>query len=121
MNSLDKGLLSSRGITVLKHPEAMNLVSSSSFVYAPNLEWAVTQDLLEAASPSVYIGNDLMRYLDFVHYPEGVPEEHRRERMERDREENAVYKGYAAERQCRKIPNLESHDVTLGQVMFWRE
>lgn len=66
MNSLDEALIASKGFTVLHHPEAMNRMSATTFLYGPSNEWSTTRDLFEVASPAVYIGNYLENYLKYI-------------------------------------------------------
>jgi hypothetical protein len=68
MNSLDEGLVRRKGFTVLRHPEAKNMITSTTFLYTPGVPWTVIQELLEMASPALYLGDRLDDYLDQVTY-----------------------------------------------------
>ena len=58
-NDLDTEFLGELGYTILKTPDALNKMTSTTFLFAPHLETVVVAEALECASPSVYIGNIL--------------------------------------------------------------
>lgn len=66
MNVLDEQLVTSLGFTVLHDPEAMNSMTPTTFLYAPNNEFTVVEGLLLVASPALYLGNELTFYCDNI-------------------------------------------------------
>lgn len=68
MNSLDEELVRCKEFTVLDHPGAVNLMTPTSFLFIPRVPWTVIQELLEVASPALYLGDRLDDYLDQVTY-----------------------------------------------------
>ena len=68
MNVLDEQLVTSLGFTVLHDPEAMNAMTPTTFLFAPNNEFPVVEGLLLVASPALYLGNELTFYCDNILY-----------------------------------------------------
>lgn len=66
MNVLDEQIVTSLGYTVLHDPEAMNAMTPTTFLYAPNNEFSVIEGLLLVASPALYLGNNLTFYYDNI-------------------------------------------------------
>ena len=89
----------------MEDPEAQNLVTPNSLVYAPGCEWNVTEKVFELAYPAMYIGSKLEHALDCVSFEgledsEGVKEK----LMERERVRyNRVYKPFFTTREAREI------------------
>ena len=61
---LDEAFLQSLGYTVLFTPDAFSKITSSTFLFAPHLEWPSYVQALQAATPGLCIGNDVREYLD---------------------------------------------------------
>ena len=57
---LDEDLLTSKGFTVVQDPEATDLVTESTFLYAPCNEWSTIYTILERTHPALYVGNELI-------------------------------------------------------------
>lgn len=66
MNVLDKQIVTSLGYTVLHDPEAMNAMTLTTFLYAPNNEFSVIENLLLVASPALYLGTELTFFYDNI-------------------------------------------------------
>lgn len=66
MNVLDEQIVTSLGYTVIHDPEAMNAMTPTTFLYAPNNEFSVIEGLLLIASPALYLGNRLTFYYDNI-------------------------------------------------------
>lgn len=66
MNALDEQIVTLLGYTVLYDPEAMNAMTPTTFLYAPNNEFSVIENLLLVASPALYLGNRLTFYYDNI-------------------------------------------------------
>ena len=64
-NSLDKELLLSMGFVVLESPDAMERMTSTTFLFTPHLEFFIIQNALEKAHPSLYCGNDLEHHVQW--------------------------------------------------------
>ncbi|MCJ1258075.1 hypothetical protein MMC24_005905 [Lignoscripta atroalba] len=58
-NALDERFIQSLGFTVLESPRAIGRLTSTSFLFAPRLEFPIIYDALAAATPVLYVGNDL--------------------------------------------------------------
>ncbi len=66
MNVLDEQLVRSRGFTVLHHPEALNAMTSTTFLYTPGCEWLVIEHCLAVALPALYLGQTLENYRKWI-------------------------------------------------------
>ena len=71
---------------MVEDPEAQNLLTPNSLLYAPGCEWSVLEQMFELAYPAMYIGSELERYLDCIRR-EGseIPEDIQKKLMERER------------------------------------
>jgi len=58
-NHLDEEVIQSLGYTILKTPEAFEKISTTTLLFVPHLEPQFYAMALEAAHPSLCIGNDL--------------------------------------------------------------
>ncbi|MCJ1403914.1 hypothetical protein MMC11_007137 [Xylographa trunciseda] len=58
-NELDETFLRSRGFKIIKHPEAFNKMTATTFLYAPGNHDDVAYHALRVAEPALFIGNDL--------------------------------------------------------------
>ncbi|KAL9118615.1 MAG: hypothetical protein Q9187_004836 [Circinaria calcarea] len=61
-NALDEELLQSKGYTVVLDPEVFNLMTETTFMFAPCNEWSVVESAIDMAYPALFIGNDLPDY-----------------------------------------------------------
>ena len=59
MSPLDCDFIRSRGFTVVEDPEAQNLATPTSLVYAPGCDWNAIGEIFEIAYPAIYIGPEL--------------------------------------------------------------
>ena len=64
MNNLDEAFLFSKGFKVLHHPEAFNMMTPATFLFAPRNECFVISSLLEIASPALYLGTELDQFFE---------------------------------------------------------
>lgn len=65
MNNMDKMFLGTLGYEVIEHPQAPKEVARDTFVYTPGAHFAHVRNLFDYAQPSVYVGVDLVKWIEF--------------------------------------------------------
>ncbi|KAL9634286.1 MAG: hypothetical protein Q9204_003060 [Flavoplaca sp. TL-2023a] len=64
MNDLDKTFLRNLGYEVIEHPQALNEVARNVFVFTPGALFAHVRDLFDEFWPAVYVGTDLVQWIE---------------------------------------------------------
>ena len=63
-NRMDEEFLRGLGHTILSTPDGFSKLTSTTFLFAPHLEWPNYIQALQIATPSLCIGNCVKEYLD---------------------------------------------------------
>ncbi|KAF2454088.1 hypothetical protein BDY21DRAFT_112223 [Lineolata rhizophorae] len=65
---LDEEFLASFDVIVLKHPAAVDVVSSVTFLFCPFVPWKLMLLFLERGDPSLYIGTNVSELLETMEH-----------------------------------------------------
>ncbi|MCJ1313666.1 hypothetical protein MMC25_007345 [Agyrium rufum] len=61
---VDEVFIQEKGFEVFRDPQAIEEMTTRTFLYAPCCYWPIIGRALDVAVPSLYIGNDVKEYLD---------------------------------------------------------
>jgi hypothetical protein len=92
--------------------DIQNYISSSSFVFAPFVDWYILLPMLENRSPQVYVGNEILR--DYSPFANST------EKKDVLAKCNELGRKFLGGKDMFRVPEFELHEHALeGLAVYW--